>query len=96
MNTLLITDNYFFPVLKETFNRDEYYYTIGNIHKNPCLVLMVSKFDNKWLLCVEDLNYEPTCALDKELDRGFGTIEMVHGALKAAKHHRKSKSISVL
>lgn len=80
---LLVTDNYRFPVLREKLSKTEYHYTIGNIKQIPCLVILVSKIDDKWLMSIEDLHYESNCSSNKDLVKKTGTIEMIQGALKA-------------
>jgi hypothetical protein len=88
----LITDNYSFHVIREKPTKNQYFYTIGNVNKAPCLVILVCKHDDKWLMCIEDLHYEPTCSFDKKLPKKTGTIEMVQGAIKAVmqKHPKVS------
>lgn len=71
----LQTDNYMFPI---TINGD--IYELANC-------IMIEVYEN--VAYVQDLLYRTTCSLDKKLQRGTGTIEMLQGFIKLVLKKRK-------
>lgn len=71
------TTNYKFRIIQDTDDFDRVIYRLQGT-KVPCVVII---HDGDTLI-LENVSYYPSCAINKQLEKQTGTVEMVKAALK--------------
>ena len=80
----LQTNNHKFYVKYKKYEKNVYFYSIGNTNNKPkaCITISVMPIKNDLVMSIQDIEYFSTCSID-HLEKGFGSVEMLQGSIKA-------------